>query len=1302
MPILKKEIIKKFLKKRLPLIIAGIVFIALGTYFAISRSSALTTPPDWVWVEQLGDSAADDRGKAVAKDDFGNVYVAGDFDGDTGSGIDFATLGGNCAANIVGVAGNGTDIYLAKFDSDGVCIWLTTFSGTDNDSVNDIFVNSALPSTTGDIYLTGSFNDNPTFGGLTLTDVTPGGDDMYAVKLNFNESLLPGDPVTGVWGVQLDSNGSGSPNPGTALAFDSSVNKVYVTGYFNDAADFYDSGGIEFTLSGAGDNDIFFVRVDDGTGLFDFGKSAGGNLSDHGVGVDVFGSDVYLSGIFRGNTTFDPGGDEQTIASFGVSDSFLAKYDTAGNLIWARPMGGIGDIDGASDVSADSAGDNIYVAGFVSGDATFPRHNFIATWGSFGLGDGEFDLPKRLAINESLGRTYVTDSVNNRVQVFLLNDNSFLFEWGTAGTGQGEFDSPGGITIDPDNGNVYVADVVNNRVQKFDQDGNFILMWGRDVVDEGPSVDNGFEICTSTDTCQIGVVGISDGEFENPFSLAIDSSNNIYTTENNNNRVQKFNDDGTGTNTSISFIQMWGKDVDTGGDEDTNGLDICTPAETCQAGTPDSGDGVFDLPSGLAVDSSDNFYVADFNNNRVLLFDSSGNFSFTFGFGVSDGSGVLQTCVGPGCQAGIAGTSAGQFDGPADIAIDSLGNIYVTEFGNQRVQKFVIGLGGAEFLIMWGGDVKGLGLTNFEICAAAESCSSGSADTGNGEFDTPSGIAIDSSNNIYVTDSSNNRVQKFNTTDNLDLTAVSTLDIFVTKIDSTTGDFVWARRAGNEHDVANSFFPKLTLDDDDNVYVAGNFSGTATFDNTTDFIALSIARLHDILVFGYDPNGDFLWAQSAGGVAESAAPSVTTPDSGGDVGQFNAVTLDSFGFPVVAYRDFTNGDLKVLHCNDVDCAGGDESIESVDTVGSVGIDPSIVLDSSGFPVVSYQDFTNTNLKVLHCNDANCDGGDESIESVDTAGSVGLRSSLSLDSLGFPVVAYSDETNLNLKILHCNDVNCAGLDESITSPDTGGNVGASPSLSLDSFDFPVVSYRDNTNTNLKIIHCNDINCDGVGESITAPDTSGNAVGVGSSLELDGSGFPVVSYSDETNSDLKILHCNDINCDGGDESITIPDTVGNVGLGSSLELDSSGFPLVSYLDLSNGSTNILHCNDVNCDGGDESINDTVTSGASHDSLVLDSSGFPVVSFYTGDLNILHCIDSDCSSFVVDGEDFATDIVSGGSWYVVIKAFLHLALLILVVRALMMAFWPNLILPCLLHLLLLRLHLLQPAEAAAQVLP
>ena len=139
-----------------------------------------------------------------------------------------------------------------------------------------------------------------------------------------------------------------------------------------------------------------------------------------------------------------------------------------------------------------------------------------------------------------------------------------------------------------------------------------------------------------------------------------------------------------------------------------------------QWGSPGSGDGQFNFPSGVATDASGNVYVADTDNHRIQKFDESGALLTTWGsFGSGDG----------------------QFDQPTGVATDGSGNVYVTDAGNQRVQKF---------------DASGAFLTTW-----------GSFGSGDGQFDftlfvvVPNGVATDASGSVYVADTGNRRIQKF-------------------------------------------------------------------------------------------------------------------------------------------------------------------------------------------------------------------------------------------------------------------------------------------------------------------------------------------------------------------------------------------------------------------------------------------------------------------------------------------------------------------------------------------------------------
>lgn len=183
--------------------------------------------------------------------------------------------------------------------------------------------------------------------------------------------------------------------------------------------------------------------------------------------------------------------------------------------------------------------------------------------------------------------------------------------------------------------------------------------------------------------------GAGDGQFVNPRNLAVGPDGLVYVADTGNHRIQVFDQNG-------QFIRKWGSQGE----------------ET----------GQFNEPWGLAVAGDGTVYVADTWNHRVQMFDSQGQFLHTFGAFAN-------------VQQGDPQAETGKFWGPRDIALDAAGNVYVTDTGNKRVQKFTPE---GQFLKAWGGG----GIIP-------------------GAFEEPTGVDIDSQGNIYVADTWNRRVQKF-------------------------------------------------------------------------------------------------------------------------------------------------------------------------------------------------------------------------------------------------------------------------------------------------------------------------------------------------------------------------------------------------------------------------------------------------------------------------------------------------------------------------------------------------------------
>jgi len=357
-------------------------------------------------------------------------------------------------------------------------------------------------------------------------------------------------------------------------------------------------------------------------------------------------------------------------------------------------------------------------------------------------------------------------------------------------------------------------------------------------------------------------------------------------------------------------------------------------------------------------------------------------------------------------------------------------------------------------------------------------------------------------------------------------------------------------------------------------------SGTANVFSTSDTAAyigsptsLAIDSAGRPVVAYYVADTKDLKVLRCGDATCSSGNSVVAVDTVGDVGSWASLELDQFDNPVVSYYDATNADLKLLRCGTPTCGSGN-SITSPATTGTVGLSTSLELDGSGNPVVSLVEFPmlgDADINVLHCNDADCAGADESLESPNPSNlQGGGPTALELTASGNPVVVYGHTT-----VMRCNDPDCSGGDEGLASLYPGT---FNPSLVLNAAGNPLFSGVTSAlggGVKAAIQECGNPTCSGSASPLVPVDDVTDAEQA--SLALDSGGAPVVAYYDGTKKDLKIARCGSLSCKAG-VSVATPDSLGNVGKNAALVLDASDNPVVSYSDESTLDLKILHCGNL----------------------------------------------------------------------------------------------------------------------------
>jgi hypothetical protein len=275
-------------------------------------------------------------------------------------------------------------------------------------------------------------------------------------------------------------------------------------------------------------------------------------------------------------------------------------------------------------------------------------------------------------------------------------------------------------------------------------------------------------------------------------------------------------------------------------------------------------------------------------------------------------------------------------------------------------------------------------------------------------------------------------------------------------------------------------------------------------------------------------------------------------DSTGDVGQYSSIALDSSGDEHISYYDTTNGDLKYASRAWITPYVSIWLTEVVDSTKTVGMYSSLAIDSYDNPHISYYDATNGDLKY-----AEWTGSAWDIQEVDKTGDVGKYTSLTVTSTGSPHISYYDETNDDLKYAYYRILPIPAQ-WVIETVDSTGSVGWDTSIALTSGNQPRISYYDQSNGALKYASRNIL---GSWSAKTVDDTG--AVGWYTSLALGSGDKPRISYYDIGNTDLKYAALYD---DGW--NLETVDKTGIVGQYSSLALDSDDSLHISYFDSTNG--------------------------------------------------------------------------------------------------------------------------------------
>jgi sugar lactone lactonase YvrE len=362
----------------------------------------------------------------------------------------------------------------------------------------------------------------------------------------------------------------------------------------------------------------------------------------------------------------------------------------------------------------------------------------------------QLDYPNGLALDSS-GNLYIADFNNSVIRKITgLNIDTVAGD-GTYGYGgdtnlavNAQLNQPYFVTVAA-NGDLYIADTFNNVIRKVNKsDGKINTIGGSNVY--GFSGDNGPAL-----SAKLG----------GPNAIVLDSTGGVIFSDSDNNRLRRIasgtittfsgggfpGDNKIGTAASLNFPTACAADsagnvyITDFNDNRVRKVDAASGKITTIAGnaiTGFSGDGFpaidagINGPVGITVDSAGNVFFSDYYNNRIRKIDAT--------------TGKISTFAGGGVQTGenVSATTAALV-GPTALAVDSSGILYLNDSGNDRIRKINTT---NQIVTVAGTGVAGFGGDNAAATAALL------------DLVPLSGIAVDSSGNLFIADTNNNRIRR--------------------------------------------------------------------------------------------------------------------------------------------------------------------------------------------------------------------------------------------------------------------------------------------------------------------------------------------------------------------------------------------------------------------------------------------------------------------------------------------------------------------------------------------------------------